>query len=100
MSNKFRYNSPLLRQSFDEELTMDSNMMGLDKSDRHGMDPSGRINVTSLSTSTGRNHNMVSFGDLLEDEEREENNEIHGNHVGGGEEVRESIEISLGGNGR
>jgi len=97
-TNKFRYNSPLLmRQSFDEELTMDSNMMGLDKSDRHGMDPSGRINV--VSSTPGRNHNMVSFGDLLEDEEREENNEMNGNHVGG-EEVRESIEISLGGNGR
>jgi hypothetical protein len=106
INNGGRYNSPArnnnynttgyIHSSFDE-LTMDSN---LDKSDtanrNHRADPPGMGRGASIRH--GHAPAMVSFGDLLEDEEREES----ANAVGGGDdeqgrEVRESIEISLGG---
>ncbi|KAL3791715.1 hypothetical protein ACHAWO_006277 [Cyclotella atomus] len=99
-----RYNSPLSSKNYNgyssfDELTMDSNMVGLDKSDRittnnstTAVDPPavGRVGLSNVRH--GHAPAMVSFGDLLEDEEREEN------AVGDqSREVRESIEISLGG---
>lgn len=80
--NGQRYNSsPRYNNSSFDELTMDSNMVAMEK-----------------TTSSQYHHSqMVSFGDLLEDEEREEGEQNEGRGRG---EVRESVEISLGGNAR
>jgi len=76
-----RYNPKERYASFEDESTaMDSNMM-MDKSNRSG---------NNLHHATA---NMVSFGDLLEDEEREAESINTGDR---GREVRDSVEISFG----
>lgn len=74
-----RYNPKERYASFEDETTMDSNMM--DKSNRSG---------NNLHHAMA---NMVSFGDLLEDEERETESINTGDR---GREVRDSVEISFG----
>ena len=101
-NNKYRYASPQTQERYAiefDELTMDSELntstVQVTPVKNSAYSGGGGGGVYSNSHGYKRNHPLVSFGDLLEDEEREEEEETNNNHRNG--EVRESIEISLGG---
>ena len=79
---RYSNNTSERNSSFDE-LTMDSNMMALDKQYNGGVND--------------RNCTLLSFGDMLEDEEREEEGTTIESGSDSKREVGESIEVILGG---